>query len=231
MEKSLLLDRLKGGLIVSCQTQAPLNGPEIMAAMAEAAVLGGAVGIRANGAEDVAAIRRRVSVPIIGINKQRSPDYQVYITPTLEAALAVVHAGAEIVALDGSPAPRPTGIHLRDLIAGVHEAGALVMADISTLDEGLWAAECGADIVATTLSGYTPYSPKLDGPDLDLIEALAGRISQPVIAEGRFYTPDDVRAAFERGAFAVVVGRAITEPQLLTRRFVQATPRAAEAGQ
>src|SRR5690606_34983279 len=154
--------------------------------LAEAAVLGGAVGIRANGAEDLAAIRRRVSVPIIGINKQRSPDYQVYITPTLEAALAVVHAGAEIVALDGSPAPRPTGIHLRDLIAGVHEAGALVMADISTLDEGLWAAECGADIVATTLSGYTPYSPKLDGPDLDLIEALAGRLSQPVIAEGRF---------------------------------------------
>lgn len=225
MEKSGILGRLKGGLVVSCQTQAPLNGPDVMAAMAEAAVLGGAVGIRANGADDVAAIRRRVSVPIIGINKQRSPDYAIYITPTLDSALAVANAGADIVAMDGARGPRPTGIELRDQIAGVQAAGALVMADISTLDEGLWAADCGADIVATTMSGYTPYSPKQEGPDLDLIGQLAARLSQPIIAEGRFYTPDDVRAAFERGAFAVVVGRAITEPQLLTRRFAAATPR------
>lgn len=221
-----VLDRLSGGLIVSCQTRAPLSGPEFMGPMAEAAVLAGAVGIRANGAADVAAIRQRVDVPIIGINKQRIEGYSVYITPTVESALAVVDAGAEIVALDGSPAPRPGGVTLRDLIAAVHARGALVMADISTLDEGIGAAQAGADIVASTLSGYTPYSPQLAGPDLELIEALRRETGRPVIAEGRYYKPEEVAAAFERGAHAVVVGRAITEPQLITGWFAAATPRA-----
>jgi len=189
-------------------------------------VLGGAVGIRVNGPADVAAVRALLDVPIIGIYKQRRPDYQVYITPTVESALAVIEAGADIVALDGSPAPRPDGRSLAELIAAVHERGALVMADISTLEEGLGAARAGADIVASTLSGYTPYSPRLDGPDLDLISDLVREAGRPVIAEGRYNTPADVRAAFERGAFAVVVGRAITEPQLITRRFVEAIPRA-----
>lgn len=220
-----VLEKLRGGLIVSCQTQAPLSGPQFMGPMAEAAVLGGAVGIRANGAADVAEIRRRVQVPIIGINKQRIEGYAIYITPTLESALEVIDAGAEIIALDGSSAPRPTGITLPDLIAGIHARGALVMADVSTLDEGISAAKAGADIVASTMSGYTPYSPKLDGPDLDLIADLKRETGLPVIAEGRYYTPEDVATAFERGAFAVVVGRAITEPQLITRRFAAATPR------
>lgn len=225
MSSSSVLNQLKGGLIVSCQTQLPLGTPEFTGLMAQVAVSAGAVGIRANGPENVATVRAQVPVPIIGINKQRFEGSQVYITPTLESALAVIDAGSEIVAMDGSPAPRPTGIDLRTLIDAVHQRGALVMADISTLDEGLYAADCGADIVATTLSGYTPYSPKLDGPDLDLIERLANAIDRPIIAEGRMYKPADVEQAFERGAFAVVVGRAITEPQLLTQFFVRATPR------
>lgn len=225
MSNSSVLESLEGGLIVSCQTQPPLGTPEITGLMAQAAVEAGAVGIRANGPEHVAAVRERVSVPVLGINKQRFEDSQVYITPTLESALVVIEAGAEIVALDGSPAPRPTGIDLRTLIAAIHERGALVMADISTLDEGRYAADCGADIVATTLSGYTPYSRQLEGPDLDLIEELVNAVDRPVIAEGRMYKPADVEQAFERGAFAVVVGRAITEPQLLTRFFAKATPR------
>ncbi|MBN2469536.1 MAG: N-acetylmannosamine-6-phosphate 2-epimerase [Anaerolineae bacterium] len=224
MEKQAILDQLRHGLVVSCQPRAPFNGPAIVGPMAEAAVNAGAVGIRVNGAADVAAVTARVAVPVIGISKLYDPDYQVYITPTLESAVQVIDAGAAIVALDGSPAPRPTGITLEALIAGIHERGALVMADISTLEEGIGAAAAGADIVATTLSGYTPYSPKLDGPDLDLITALASELDVPIIAEGRINTPADMRAAFECGAFAVVVGRAITELQDITRRFVEAIP-------
>lgn len=225
-DPNLILSKLEHGLIVSCQSAPPLSGPQFAGPIAQAAVLGGAVGIRVNGPADVAAVRALVDVPIIGIFKQRHPDYQIYITPTLEAALAVIEAGADIVALDGSPAPRPDGRSLAEVIAAIHERGALVMADISTLEEGLGAVRAGADIVASTLSGYTPYSPKLAGPDLDLISDLVREAGRPVIAEGRYNTPDDVRAAFERGAFAVVVGRAITEPQLITRRFVEAIPRA-----
>jgi len=232
MEKQRILESIRGGLIVSCQTSYPMNGPEFMGPMAEAAVRGGAVGIRADGEANVSAIRNRVNVPIIGINKQRQPEYQVYITPTLEAAIEVIEAGAEIVALDGSTAPRPGGITLRELIRGVKERGALVMADISTLSEGLVAAEQGADILSSTLSGYTPYSAKMEGPDLALVEDLAQQTELPVIAEGRYSTPEDVRAAFDCGAFAVVVGRAITEPQLITKRFASVTPRnrASESG-
>ncbi len=223
-EPRQILSKLEHGLIVSCQSSPPLSGPQFAGPIAQAAVLGGAVGIRVNGPADVAAVRALVDVPIIGIYKQRRPDYQIYITPTLESALAVIEAGADIVALDGSPAPRPDGLSLAELIAAIHERGALVMADISTLEEGLGAARAGADIVASTLSGYTPYSPKLEGPDLDLVSGLVRETGLPVIAEGRYNTPADVRAAFERGAFAVVVGRAITEPQLITRRFVEAIP-------
>lgn len=225
MTKQSVLEAIRGGLIVSCQTGAPLNGPDFMGPMAKAAELGGAVGIRANGAENVAAIRKMVDLPIIGINKQRRPDFQVYITPTLESAVEVIEAGAEIVALDGSTAPRPGGITLQQLIRGVQERGALVMADISTLEEGLIAAEQGADILSSTLSGYTPYSPQIEGPDLDLVEGLARQSGLPVIAEGRYTTPELVRAAFERGAFAVVVGKAITEPQFITKLFTGGTPR------
>ncbi len=225
MDKQNILNRLEHGLIVSCQPRSPMNGPLIVGAMAQAAVMAGAVGVRINGPADVAAARERVEVPIIGINKQRLPGYQVYITPALEDALAVVKSGADIVALDGSPSPRPTGISLEALIAGVHERGALVMADISTLEEGLNAARAGADIVAPTLSGYTPYSPQIEGPDLELLAALVRELDVPIIAEGRYNTPADMQRGFELGAFAVVVGRAITEMQDITRRFIEAIPR------
>lgn len=220
-----ILDRLKGGLIVSVQSRAPLSDPAIIAALAESAVVGGAVGIRADGPANVAAIRARVDVPIIGINKQRDSAYTVYITPTREAATVVIEAGAEIVALDAAPSPRPTGVTVEELIAFIHKRGVLVMADISTLEEGVAAMKAGADIVATTMSGYTPYSRQQTGPDLELVRELAAAVDAPIIAEGRYHTPDEVAAAFESGAFAVVVGRAITEPQLLTQQFVRVTPR------
>lgn len=213
------LSQLRHKLIVSCQPQAPFNTAAYVADLASTMVSCGAGGIRANGAEHVRAVAARVDAPIIGINKQRHEGYQVYITPTVAAAGEVIEAGAPIVALDGSNAPRPDGSTLPELIASVHERGVLVMADISTPGEGFSAAEAGADLIGTTLSGYTPYSPQQEGPDLDLVSVLVER-GLKVVAEGRYNAPDLVRAAFDRGAFAVVVGRAITEPRVVVRPFI-----------
>ena len=214
--------RLERGLIVSCQARAdnPLHGPRFMGAMALAARDGGAVGIRANGPEDIAAVRA-AGLPVIGIHKVFSDDYPVYITPDFAAAEAIVAAGAEVVALDCTPRPRD-GESPAVLVRRIREElGAEVFADISTLDEGLAAADWGATYVATTLSGYTEATrPKPAGPDLALLEGLARRLSVPVIAEGRFNTPALVRQGFEAGAHAVVVGTMITNPREITRMFI-----------
>ena len=216
--------RLARGLIVSCQARSdnPLHGPQFMGAMALAARDGGAVGIRANGAADIAAVKA-AGLPVIGINKVLSADRPVYITPSLEAAAGVVSAGADVVALDCTERPRH-GEAPAVLIRRIRdELGAEVFADISTLDEGLKAADWGAHYVATTLSGYTAQTePRPDQPDLALLEALATRLSLPVVAEGRFNSPDLVRQGFEAGAFAVVVGTMITNPREITRMFIKA---------
>jgi N-acylglucosamine-6-phosphate 2-epimerase len=224
VEKGLrVLGRLSGGLIVSCQAEegSPLHSPRFMAASARAAALGGAIGIRANGVADIRAIKRAVPLPIIGIYKRRFPGSAVYITPTFTAATAVVRAGAEIVALDGTSRRRPGGVELSCLLKRIKdELGVLVMADVSTCEEGIRAAAYGADLVSTTLAGYTSYSRQLEGPDLDLIEELALRLTVPLIAEGRITSPQQAREALARGAYAVVVGRAITAPQFITETFV-----------
>ena len=217
-----LKTQLKGGLIVSCQALAdePLHGAEIMARMALAAQQGGAVGIRANSPVDIQAIRATVNLPLIGLYKDGNEG--VYITPTLAHAQAVATAGADIIALDATPRPRPDGSQLRDIIDAIHhQLHKLVMADISTFEEGVVAAEAGADLVSTTLSGYTAYSPQQDGPDLDLVEKLAAELDIPLIAEGRLHSPEQAQQALTAGAFAVVVGGAITRPQQITARFVQ----------
>jgi N-acylglucosamine-6-phosphate 2-epimerase len=216
------VEQVKGGLIVSCQAlpNEPLHGAAIMARMALAAWLGGAVGIRANGAEDIHAIRAAVPLPIIGIYKDG--DEGVYITPTFRHAQVVAEAGADVVALDATQRPRPDGSTLTEIITAIHnQLGKLVMADVSTLEEGLTAQAAGADLVASTLSGYTPYSPKLDMPDFDLISSLTAKLRTPIIAEGRIVTPEDARRAIDCGATAVVVGGAITRPQQITARFVE----------
>lgn len=219
------LGTLPKGLIVSCQAKAgsPLRIPQVMAAMARAAEVGGAVGIRANGAEDIAAIRAVVQLPIIGIDKVVYPGYDVFITPNLEAARGVAKAGANIIALDATQRPRPDGLCVAEAIKLYkNELGLPVMADISTLAEGLAAAEAGADIVATTLSGYTPYSRQQESPDFLLIAELAARISTPIIAEGRLVTPEHACLALQLGAHAVVVGTAITAIDWVTQRFISA---------
>lgn len=218
------IKRLYKGLIVSCQAgvDSPLHGPLFMSAMAKCAEMGGAVGIRANGPEDIKAIREKVSLVIIGIYKIVLPGYPVYITPTFESAREVARAGADIIACDATRRERP--IPFVDLAKMIHEElGLKVMADISTYEEGMRAGEEGADIIATTLSGYTPYSPKLKGPDIRLIERLAKTLPLPVIGEGRFRFPWQVRRALNSGAHAVVVGTAITNPITITQWFAQAT--------
>lgn len=216
---------LRKGLIVSCQAKpgSPLRNSLVMAAMAQAAELGGAVGIRANGEEDVSAICARVKLPVIGINKIVHAGYDVFITPTLESARQVVNAGADIIAMDATLRERPDHLSTVEAIKLYkRELGCLIMADISTLEEGLAAADAGADIVATTLSGYTPYSRQQEAPDFLLIAELAARIQTPIIAEGRMASPDDARHALELGARAVVIGTAITAIDWVTRRYVNA---------
>ncbi|PZA06279.1 MULTISPECIES: N-acetylmannosamine-6-phosphate 2-epimerase [unclassified Meiothermus] len=220
--------KLQHKLIVSCQARAgsPLYGPRFMAAMAKAAERGGAGGIRANGAEDIRAIRAVTQLPIIGIDKRLDPQGNVIITPDLESARRVVEAGADLVALSCAFYQRLNLPELHALIREIQaELGVPVMADCSTLEEGLWAAEAGADLLASTLSGYTPATQGLgQGPDLELVALLARQTSVPVVAEGRIWTPQEARAALEAGAYAVVVGTAITNPTEITRRFVEALP-------
>jgi N-acylglucosamine-6-phosphate 2-epimerase len=219
-----LITNLKNGLIVSCQAPegTPLRGAAFMAAMAKAAEVGGAVGIRANGPGDIRAIKAAVPLPIIGIYKIRLPDFEPYITPTFEAAQEIAEAGADIIAVDATLRPHPGDISATELIGRIKELGLPVMADISTLDEGISAAEAGADIVATTMSGYTPYSAQSDEPDFDLITELAAAVWVPIIAEGRLSTPEQARTALDLGAHAVVIGTAITRPDKITERFATA---------
>jgi N-acylglucosamine-6-phosphate 2-epimerase len=209
-------------LIVSCQAlpDEALFGSDIMAKMAVSAARGGARAIRANTPVDVRAIRQAVDLPIIGLYKEVIPGYDVIITPTLKHALAIAQAGADIIAIDCTSRPHPAE-DLQELIAGIHEqTECLVMADISTCEEGLAAAASGADMLSTTLSGYTPYSPQQKGPDLDLVSQLAASSPVPVIAEGRYHMPQQVRQALLNGAVSVVVGGAITRPRQITEFFI-----------
>lgn len=197
-----------------------------MAAMARAAVQGGAVGIRANGPEDISAIRAAVNVPVIGLYKVQVAGYEPYITPTLEQALAVAGAGADIIALDATLRPHPQGLDAGELIRQVREAtGKPVLADVATFEEGLAAWKAGAEAVSTTLSGYTSQSPQQPGPDFDLLRRMVEALPIPVIAEGRIAQPEQAAEALELGAFAVVVGGAITRPQMITQGFVRAIRR------
>lgn len=218
---------IKGGVIVSCQAipGSPLAKPEIIAAFAETAAGNGAVGVRIDSPQNIIAVRSKVSIPIFGIYKVVDPASHVYITPTFSAAQAVSQAGADVIAIDATMRQRPNGedIHgIRNRIRS--ETAAAAMADIATFDEGLHAAEqLGFELVSTTLSGYTNETNNgLAKPDFDLIEKLAGRVTVPVIAEGRLRSPDDVRRAFDCGAFAVVVGTAITGINRLVEAFVSA---------
>lgn len=229
MEKknnSEILNQIKGGLIVSCQAlpTEPLCDPYIMSKTAYAAFLGGAVGIRANTRVDILAVRERVPLPIIGIVKKEYPDSEVYITPTMEEIDVLAEIGCEIIAFDATARPRPNGLSFEKFFKGVREKypDRLFMADTSSFDEGKLALELGADILATTMSGYTPYTKNVAIPDFALARRYARELGATVIVEGGIWTPEQLVRAFECGAHAAVVGTAITRPMEITKRFVKA---------
>jgi N-acylglucosamine-6-phosphate 2-epimerase len=216
-----IIEQIRGGLIVSCQAlpDEPLYGSDIMARLANAAILGGAKAIRANTPEDVAAIRKVTDLPIIGLWKVVEPGFDVYITPRVYYAEALAEAGADVIAIDATSRPHPEG-ETGNYIKAVRAATGLpLLADISIYDEGLAAHEASADFISTTMSGYTPYSPQLVDPDLELVSRLSKHFN--VIAEGRIATPEQARAALDAGAMAVIVGGAITRPLQITKRFAK----------
>lgn len=221
-----IISRLQGGIIVSCQAEGddPFNFPKYLALFARAAEMGGAAGLRACGAENIRAIRTAVALPVIGLTKGAYPDNSVLITADFSDVEAVIRSGAAIAAVDATTRVRPNGQTGAQFIAEVKRRWSIpLMADISTLEEGLVAETAGADLIGTTLSGYTPYAPATgDEPDWDLLHGLVQRAKVPVIAEGRIWTPEHAKQALEMGAYAVVVGTAITRPRVVTRRFVDA---------
>ena len=224
-----VLDALRGGLIVSCQAYPgePMLDPRTMAQVAQAAVAGGAAAIRGKGLEDLRAMRPVVSVPIVGLVKVG--DSGVYITPTLADCLAVAATGCEVVALDGTRRPRPDGLTLAETIAGLKREypEVLVMADCGSLADAEAAADAGADLLGTTLAGYTGERAKTEGPDWEVVDQVValGRTlvpPRPVVVEGRIHTTAQAAEAIRRGAWSVCVGTAITHPTTITRWFAEA---------
>lgn len=227
---SQICDAWRGGLIVSCQApnNSPLARPDIIAALALVANLNGAVGVRIEGAANVRAVKEIVRVPILGIEKIICDESEVYITPTFASAARIAKSGAHVIALDATARRRPDGETLGLIVKRIKgELGLPVMADVATFDDGARAIEeCGVDFISTTLAGYTADTQGQVEPDFALVEVLAKRFRTPIICEGRLRTPTDVERAFEGGAFAVVVGTAITGVDSLVRNFAAATPRA-----
>jgi len=221
-----IIETLRGGIIVSCQAvpEDPTYGPAFMVAFARAAQRGGALGIRANGPEDVAAIKQATGLPVIGIWKRPGLDGKgIIITPGVEDAFALREAGADIIAADVDDRPRPGGLDAPALVRWiVDEVGLPFMADCGTLEQARRAQDAGAAIAATTRA--LPAHLGAYEPDLDLLAAMVEHLAIPVIAEGRFWDPVDVRRAFELGALAVVIGSAVTRPWEITGRFVGASP-------
>jgi len=213
--------RFKNKLLVSCQASEgeAFRDPVSMGRFASAAVAGGAAGIRAEGVDDIKSIQAAVDVPIIGIRKSIASDGRVLITPSFESARELVEAGADMIALDYTSRGQTYGA-LDRLRRIKDELGVPVLADIATVEEARAAEEAGADLVLSTMRGYTEETSHFKSFDPGFIAELSAAVSVPVIAEGRIWTVDEAREAMSAGAFAVSIGSAITRPHEITRRFV-----------
>lgn len=220
-----ILEQIRGKLIVSCQAleDEPLHGSLYMKQFAVAAIQGGAAGIRANGPADIRAIKASVNVPVIGIYKKKYRNSDVYLTVTMEDVDEIVAAGADIIAFDATERVRPSGQTSCEFITQMKNRfpDKLLMADISTLEEGIEAARSGADLVSTTLAGYTPYTAHINSFSFELLGDLLKEVNKPIVAEGKINTPAMAAKCIASGAFAVVVGSAITRPQLITRSYAE----------
>lgn len=222
-----VLEKWRGGLIVSCQAPAnsPLAKPEIIAAFAETAAQNGAVGVRIDAPENISAVKTQIEIPVLGIYKKIYDRSEVYITPTFGAAREISDAGADVIALDATFRTRPNDEKIENIVSRIKgELNKFIAADIAEFDEGLRAEENGFNAVITTLSGYTENTKQIVEPDFELVEKLAKQVSIPVICEGRLSSAEDVRRAFDCGAFAVVVGNAITGIDRLVQKFAAAAP-------
>jgi len=218
-----VIERLRG-LIVSVQAPGSLlDTPATIALLARVAEANGASGVRVQGGATIGAVKRAVTVPVIGLVKRAYDGFSPYITPSLREVAEIAAAGADIIAFDATARPRPGSLDVADLIVAIHDRGALAMADCSSAADGVAAAGAGADLLATTLCGYTEETEGLALPALGVLRELA-RTGRPAIAEGGVATPADVAAAVAAGAHAVVVGTAITNVDVLVRRFAASIP-------
>ncbi len=228
MKKEELFQRIKGKIIVSCQAVKgePLYVEEksIMYLMARAAKQAGAPAIRTSSIRDVIAIKEETGLPVIGLIKVQYDGFESYITPTMKEVDELVEAKADVIALDCTNQKRGDGKSISQFMEEVRGKypQAILMADISTYEEGVNAWKLGMDIVGTTMSGYTPYTTKTDGPDYDLVRRLAETVDIPVIGEGRVHSPEQAVEMLKTGAHAVVVGGAITRPLEIAQRFMKA---------
>lgn len=227
-----ILEKLRDKIIVSVQAQdtEPLNMPEHLLAISQSVINGGAGGLRLCGIKNIKYIKKYVSVPIIGLTKTEPTPINfldtVYITPTMDDVKELIETGVDCIAIDGTSRKRIDGSTLKDQISLIKSKKKVILADVATFEDGINAGELGADFISTTLSGYTKETRHKinEGPDIDLLAELCTESPVPVIMEGRIWDPEDVKTAFGIGAFAVVIGTAITRPHMITKRFVAVTP-------
>lgn len=234
MKKEELFEQLKGKIIVSCQAVPgePLYVEEksIMYLMARATKQAGTPAIRTSSIRDVIAIKEETGLPVIGLIKIKYEGFESYITPTMKEVDELAAAGSDVIAFDCTAQKRGDGKTIDEFIAEVRKKypDAILMADISTYEEGINAWRLGVDMVGTTMSGYTAHSPKTDGPDYELVKRLSAEVDIPVIGEGRVHSPEQAVEMLNAGAFAVVVGGAITRPLEIAQRFIKAVEMRAE---
>ncbi len=220
-----LLNSIHHGLIVSCQApiDSPMHNPVVISAIAQASINQGAVGVRIDTPDHVKAVRSQCpTIPIIGLWKQQLPGYEVYITPQFHHAETIASSGADIIAIDGTLRERPGGETVEGLITRIHEElGKLVMADVDTIDSAINAAKAGADIIGTTLYGYTNPTKHLSPPGFDLLVQMVEQLEVPIICEGGIASPQMAQHALKLGAYAVVVGTAITGIDLQVKAYLE----------
>ncbi|MDO4326805.1 MAG: N-acetylmannosamine-6-phosphate 2-epimerase [bacterium] len=228
MRKEEFLSAIRGKMIVSCQAVAgePLYVEEksAMYLMARAAKQAGTPAIRTSGIRDVIAIKEETGLPVIGLVKIQYEGFESYITPTMKEVDELIAAGSDVVALDCTLRKRGDGKSVAEFIGEIREKypDSILMADISNYEEGIHAWKCGVDILGTTMSGYTSYTPKTEEPDYELMRRLAEDVDIPVIGEGKIHDPAAAVKALQTGVWAIVVGGAITRPLEIARRFMRA---------